>query len=196
VDDPTERLLGEVLLLGCWWWRILMMWWRREDLDLLMLVVHVIGLMKDRLIVELLLVVLLGVVSMRDNSLIVGWLISGHPVFGGLGFRAIPGGICAVFTMKKAVKPSRLRGSASASSSSVVATTVVWDTPGDELCLWWGWVGNGVDLLLVAVLPAGFRLRCPDPCSARLRGVLGFPLRLYLALVKLFGPGILFKQLI
>jgi hypothetical protein len=72
VDDPAERLLGEVLLLGCWWWRILTMRWRREDMDVLMLVVHVIWLVKDWFVVELLLVVLLGVISMRDNSLVVG----------------------------------------------------------------------------------------------------------------------------
>jgi hypothetical protein len=47
-----------------------------------------------------LLVVMLGVISMCDNSLVVSWLIYGHPVFGGLGFRAIPGGVCAVFAMK------------------------------------------------------------------------------------------------
>jgi hypothetical protein len=104
VDDPVERLLDEVLLLGCWRWRILMVWWRREDFDLLMLVVHVIRLVvhvirlvKDRFIVVWLLVVLLGVISMCDDSLVVSWLISGHLVFGDLGFRAIPSGVRVVF---------------------------------------------------------------------------------------------------
>jgi hypothetical protein len=87
---------------------ILMMWWWREDLDLLVLVVHMIRLVKDWFVVELLLVVLLGMVNMRDNSLVVGWLISGHPIFGGLGFRVTPGGVCAVFAMKEAVEPSWL----------------------------------------------------------------------------------------
>jgi hypothetical protein len=105
VDDPAVRLLREVLLLGCWrrrilMWRILMMRWRREDLDLLMMMVQVVGLVRDLLIVVWLLVVMLGVISMCDNSLVVSWLIYGHPVFGGLGFRAIPGGVCAVFAMK------------------------------------------------------------------------------------------------
>jgi hypothetical protein len=49
-----------------------MMWWWREDLDLLVLGVHMIRLVKDWFVVELLLVVLLGMVSMRDNSLVVG----------------------------------------------------------------------------------------------------------------------------
>jgi hypothetical protein len=57
------------------------------------------------------------------------------------------------------------------------------------------WIGDGVDLLLVAVWPAGFGLHRPDPCSPRLWSVLGFPLRLYIALMQLFGPGVLFIQL-
>jgi hypothetical protein len=61
------------------------MWWWREDLDLLVLVVHMIRLVKDWFVVELLLVVLLGMVSMRDNSLVVCWLISGHSIFDGVG---------------------------------------------------------------------------------------------------------------
>jgi hypothetical protein len=28
-----------------------------------------------------------------NNSLVVGWVISVHPVFGGLGFGAVPGGM-------------------------------------------------------------------------------------------------------
>ena len=37
-----------------------MMWWRRENLDLLVLVVHMISLVKDWFVVELLLAILLG----------------------------------------------------------------------------------------------------------------------------------------
>jgi hypothetical protein len=101
VDDPAEKLLGEVLLLGCWrWriltWRILMIRWRREDLDLLMMMVQVIGLVRDLFVVVWLLVVALGVISMCDNLLLVSWLSSSHPVFGVLGFQAIPGGVCAI----------------------------------------------------------------------------------------------------
>ena len=61
-----------------------------------MLLVHVEVLLVGMVmfIVELVLVILLGVVGVGDNSLVVSWLISGHPIFGGLGFRAIPMG-CA-----------------------------------------------------------------------------------------------------
>ena len=43
------------------------------------------------------------VVCVRDNSLIVGWLCSRHPVPGGLCFRAISCWVCAILTMKQAV---------------------------------------------------------------------------------------------
>jgi hypothetical protein len=66
-----------------------------------------------------------GVISMCDNSLVVSLLISIHPVFGGLGFQAIPGGVCAFFAMKQVVKPSRLLGPASASSYGVGATVLL-----------------------------------------------------------------------
>jgi hypothetical protein len=128
------------------------MWWRRKDLDLLVLVVHMIRLVKDWFVVELLLVVLLGVVSMRDNSLVVVWLISGHPIFGGLGFKAIPGGVCVVFAMKKAVEPSRLWSSTSASSSGVGVAALLSGILLTKSYVSGGvWVGDGVDLLLVAV---------------------------------------------
>jgi hypothetical protein len=58
--------------------------------------------------VQLVLVILLGMVGVGDNSLVVSWLISGHPIFGGLGFRAIPSGMCRVFTMEKTLEPSLL----------------------------------------------------------------------------------------
>ena len=41
-------------------------------MDLLVLVVHMIGLVMDWFVVELLLVVLLGMLCMHDNSLVVG----------------------------------------------------------------------------------------------------------------------------
>jgi hypothetical protein len=57
-------------------------------------------------------------------------------------------------------------------------------------------VGNVMHLLLTAAVPTRVRLQRSCPCSAGLRRVLGFPLGLDLALVELFGSGILFKQLI
>jgi hypothetical protein len=79
-------------------WRVWMIWWWwGEDLDLLMMMVRVVGLVMDSHVVVWLLVVLLGVIGVRDDSLVVGWLGSGHSVLGGLGLRAVPGGVCAVF---------------------------------------------------------------------------------------------------
>jgi hypothetical protein len=161
-----------------------MKWWWREDLDHMVLVVYMIRLVKGWFVVELLLMVLLVMVSMRDNLLIVGWLIPSHPIFGGLGFRAIPGGVCAIFAMKEAVEPSWLWSSASASSSGVGVVALLCGILLATRCVSGGvLVGYGVDLLLVAVWPAGFGLRWPDPCFAGLRSVLGFQLRLYLALM-------------
>jgi hypothetical protein len=96
--------------------------WRwREDLNLLVLLVHMIGLVMDCFVVKLLVVVLLGMVGMCNNLLVVGWLISSHFVFGGLSFGAIPGGMCAVFVVKEIVEPSRLRSLASVSGVGVTA---------------------------------------------------------------------------
>jgi hypothetical protein len=74
VDDPTERLFGEVLLFRCQWgWWNLVMWRWKEDLDLLVLLVHMVGLVGvDWFTVELSLVVLLGMVGVCNNLLVVG----------------------------------------------------------------------------------------------------------------------------
>ena len=111
-------------------------------------------------------------------------MISGHPIFGSLSFKAVPGGVRRVFVVKKALKPLRLGESAFASTSRVGATTllrgVLLATSGVSSLLL---IGDSVHLWLVAVWPVGVRLRQSDPCSARLRGVLRFLLRLNLALV-------------
>jgi hypothetical protein len=57
-------------------------------------------------------------------------------------------------------------------------------------------VGYVVHLLLTAAVPSGVWLRRPCPGLAGLWRVLGLPLRLNLALMELFGFGILFEQLI
>jgi hypothetical protein len=74
VDDPTKRLFGEVLLFWCrWGWWNLVMWRWKEDLDLLVLLVHMVGLVGvDWFTVELSLVVLLGMVGVCNNLLVVG----------------------------------------------------------------------------------------------------------------------------
>jgi hypothetical protein len=65
-----------------------------------MVMVCVIGLVVDLLVVVWLLVVLLGVIGVHDDSLVIGWLGSSHSVLGGLGLRAVPGWVCAVFVVK------------------------------------------------------------------------------------------------
>jgi hypothetical protein len=167
VDDHAERLLGEVLLLGCWWWRVLMMWRRRDDLDLLNLVVHMIRLVKYAR-------QLVGCRLADFWPSCLWWpLFQGNPWWsvrslcherGSRTFMAVELGLC-LFLWCWCHGP------------------IVWDTLNDELCLRWGWIGDGVDLLLVVLWPAGFGLHRPDPCSAGLRSVLRFPLRLYLALM-------------
>ena len=57
-------------------------------------------------------------------------------------------------------------------------------------------VGDGVYLLLVSVFPARIGLRRPDLGFVGLQSVLGLPLRFYLALVELLGPGVFFEQLV
>jgi hypothetical protein len=169
--------------------------WRwREDLDLLVLLVHMIGMVMDWFVVVLLVVVLLGMVGMRNNSLVVGWLISSHFVFGGLSFGAIPGGMCAIFIVKETVEPLRLRSPASASASGAGATALCGVLLATSCVSSGMLVGNGVHLLLVAVCPAGFGLRRSDPFSARLWGVLGLPLRFYLALMLFLRPGVQLLQ--
>jgi hypothetical protein len=46
-------------------------------------------------------------ISVRDNSRVVGWLRLCHPVFGGLRLWAVSGLVGAVFAMKKTVESAR-----------------------------------------------------------------------------------------
>jgi hypothetical protein len=162
-----------------------------------MMMVRVFGLVMDLLIVVWLLVVLLGLVGVRDGSLVVSWLGSSHSILGGLGLRAVPGGVCTVFAMKQVVESLWLLGMASASSSHVVVVVLLRGVLLTANCVSGGvLVGDGVHLLLVAIFLAGVGLCRPDPYSAGLWSFLGFPLRFYLALVQFPGPGIFFEQLV
>jgi hypothetical protein len=119
-----------------------------------MVMVIMIGLMLD-LLVMVGLLVLLGVVSVRDDPLVVGWLGSGHSVLGGLSLRTIPCWMRTVFIVKQEIESSRLLGPSSAPSSCAIAAAL----RGVFLmaCGLSGWVliGYGVHMLLVAVVPAG-----------------------------------------
>jgi hypothetical protein len=107
-------------------------------------------------IVELVLVVLMGMVGVGDNSLVVSQLVSGHSIFCCFGFRAIPGWVCRVFTMEKAIESSLLRASSSAPASDCVTVAtllqrVIVMTSGVPSLLL---IGNVVHLGLGAVLLA------------------------------------------
>jgi hypothetical protein len=94
-----------VLVLGV----ILVVWiqlmQRRErgwyNLYLLMVLICVVGWMLGMAAVVWLWVVV--VICVCDNSLVVGWLRSRHPVPGGLCFHAIPCWVCAILAMEQAV---------------------------------------------------------------------------------------------
>jgi hypothetical protein len=123
VNDSAIRLIGEVFLLWgvgdvwmllVWWWG-----WGRYDFYFLMVLVSVVRRMRGG-----------GVdiwwrgllVSVRDNSGVVGWLRPCHPVFGGLRFLAVFGLVGAVFAMEEAVESARrLRTSPTPTASSISA---------------------------------------------------------------------------
>jgi hypothetical protein len=91
-----------------------------EDLYFLAMLVHVVGWVLDVVVIRLLLMV----VCVRDNSLVVGWLCSGHPVLCGLRFWTISCWVCAVFTVEQAVESVRLLRPSPASPSCDTAATL------------------------------------------------------------------------
>jgi hypothetical protein len=61
-------------------------------------------------IVELVLVVLLGMVGVGDNSLVVSRLVFGHAILCGFGFRAVPGWVRRVFPIEMTVETFAVAG--------------------------------------------------------------------------------------
>jgi hypothetical protein len=88
-----------MLLLWRWGWG-----WGRYDLYFLVVLVCVVRWMRGGG-VDVWWTGLL--ISVRDNSGVVGWLRLCHPVFGGLRFWAVSGLVGAVFAMKKTVESAR-----------------------------------------------------------------------------------------
>jgi hypothetical protein len=81
----------------------------------------------EMFIVELVLVVLMGMVGVGDNSLVVSRLVSSHSILCGFAFRAISSWVCQVFAVEKTIEPLMLWASASAPASGcVTATTLLW----------------------------------------------------------------------
>jgi hypothetical protein len=128
VDNSAIRLFGEVFLLWCLG-VILVVWVRVmrrrrrgwNDLNLLMVLICVVGWMLDVAVVVWLLLV---VVCVRDDSLVVSWLCSRHPVPGGLCFRAISCRVRTILAMKQAVKYAWLLRTSPAPPSRAVTATL------------------------------------------------------------------------
>jgi hypothetical protein len=192
VNDSAIWLIGEVFLL----WSmgdvlmLLVWWWGRYDLYFRMVLVSVVRWMRGG-----------GVdiwwrgllVSVCDNSGVVGRLRPCHPVSGGLRFWAIFGLVGAVFAVEETVESARrLRASpaSTAGSTSAALGGILLAARGITSGVL---VDDVVHLLLVAAFSAGVWLRSPRPRAAGLWSIFGLSLGLNLALVELFGFGVFFK---
>jgi hypothetical protein len=196
MNDSAIRLIGEVFLLGgvgVGDVLLLMVWrwgWGRYDLYFLMVLVSVVRWMRGGG-VDVWWRVLL--ISVRDDSWVVGRLCPCHPVSGGLRLWAVFGLVGAVFAVEETVESARrLRASPAPAASSISAALggIFLGARGITSGVL---VGNVVHLLLITAVLTGVWLRSPRPRAAGLWSVFGFPLRLDLALVELFGFGIFFK---
>jgi hypothetical protein len=107
VNDSAIRLISKVFLLWClgviwvvdvWLMRERRLERRRYDLYLLVVLVCVVRWVLSGAVVVWLWEVVL--ICVGDNSWVVGGLRPGHPVPGGLHFRAVPRRVRAVFTVK------------------------------------------------------------------------------------------------
>jgi hypothetical protein len=89
-------VLGVILVVRI---RLMRRWERGwYNLYLLMVLICVVGWMLGVAAVVWLWVVV--VICVRDNSLVVGWLRSRHPIPSGLCFRAVPCWVCAILAME------------------------------------------------------------------------------------------------
>jgi hypothetical protein len=152
-----------------------------NNLYFLMVPVCMVGWMLDVIVVVWLLLVV--VVCVRDNSLVVGWLCSRHPVPGGLRFRAISCWVCAILAMKHVVKSAWLLRPSPAPPSRAITVALggifltASGLAGGVLA------GFVVHLLLTATVLSGVWLRRPGLGSAGLRRVLRLSLRFDLSLM-------------
>jgi hypothetical protein len=99
VNDSARRLISEVFLLWClgviwvvdvWLMRVRRLERRRYDLYLLVVLVCAVVVWFWEVVL----------ICVGDKSWVVGGLRPGHPVPGGLRFRAVPRRVRAVFTVK------------------------------------------------------------------------------------------------
>jgi hypothetical protein len=91
-------VLGVIWVVDVWLMRVRRLERRRYDLYLLVVLVCVVRWMLSGAIVVWLWEVVL--ICVGDNSWVVGGLRPGHPVPGGLRFRAVPRRVRAVFAVK------------------------------------------------------------------------------------------------
>jgi hypothetical protein len=84
--------------------------------------VCVVGWVLDVLVVVRLLLVV--VVCVREDSLVFGWLCSGHPVPGGLHFWTVSYWVRAVLAMKQAVESAWLLRPSPTSPSSAITVAL------------------------------------------------------------------------
>jgi hypothetical protein len=114
MNDSAIRLIGEVFLLWGLWVVVvvdvllLLVWrwgWGRYDLYLLVVLVCVVWWMRSGAVVVWLRGLL---VCVCDNSRVVGWLRSCHPVSGGLRFWAVSCRVDAAYAVEQTVKYARL----------------------------------------------------------------------------------------
>jgi hypothetical protein len=132
-------------------------------------------------------------VSVRDNSRVVGWMCPCHPVFGGLRLWAVSGLVGAVFAMEETEESARrLRAPPTPTASSISAALggIFLAARGFSSGVL---VGDVVHLLLSVAVSTGVLPRSPRPRAAGLWSIFGLTLRLNLALVELFGFGVFFK---
>jgi hypothetical protein len=170
-------VLGVIMVVWIW----VMRRRRWKNLHFLTVLVCVVWWMLDVLVVVRLLLVV--VVCVCDDSLVVGWLCSGHPVPGGLRFWTISCWVRAVLAMKQTVKSAWLLRSSPASPSGAITAALGGIFLTASGFSGWVLIGYVVHLLLtVAVLP-GVWLRRPSPGSTGLRRVLRLPLRFNLSLM-------------
>ena len=125
MNDSAIRLIGEVflfwgvgdvLMLLVWRWR-----WRRYDLYFLVMLVCVVRWVQSRAMVVWLRGLL---VCVRDNSRVVCWLRSCHPVSGCLRFWAVSCRVGAVFAVEQVVNSARLLRASPAPTASFVSATL------------------------------------------------------------------------
>jgi hypothetical protein len=161
VNDSAIRLISEVFLfwrlgvvgvVDVWLLRVWRWEWGRYDLYLLVVLVCVVGRMRNGAVVVWLWGLLICV---RYNSWVVGWLRPRHPVSGGLRFRAIPYWVRAVFTVEQAVKSAWLLRPSSALTTSSVAAALGGIILAARGLTSGVLVGDVVYLLLTTAVPTG-----------------------------------------